>query len=455
MRNELLAQSFDYLIFKKYDKDFFIVNLVFPIYEDEVSLRLYVCKKSNLLNIEDKFDKLLKFEEIDFFELEFLLNHIDIKIKLFELFKKLKENSLDNESLLEEFFNLLISFSIENRASDIHIESYKSYVIFRFRIDGKLLSFFSLEKEFIKILSSYIKLISNLDITQVRLPQDSRFSLELEDKKYDFRVSFIPTIEDESIVIRVLDDMNLQGSLDELEFSEHILKELKDVLFLTQGLVLVSGPTGSGKTTTLYSLLKHINSDEKKIITVEDPVEYKIDSLSQIQVNTKVGLSFETILKNILRQDPDIIFIGEIRDKLSLDIALQASLTGHLVIASIHSNNCIETISRLYDLNADPFLVSSTLKLIFAQRLVLTFCKYCNNEGCSKCNYTKYYGREPIAEVLRVDENLSSMIFKKVDTSEIKNYLNTKGFINLISDGLNKCNKNITSKEEVYKVALS
>ena len=215
---------------------------------------------------------------------------------------------------------------------------------------------------------------------------------------------------------------------------------------------MISGPTGSGKTTTLYSILKEINCEDKKIITVEDPVEYKIDSICQVAINNKIGLSFEVVLKNILRQDPDVIFIGEIRDKFSLDIALQASLTGHLVIASIHANNAIETISRLIDLQADPFLISSTLKLIMAQRLVLNYCKYCEAKGCEKCNYTKYYDRSSIAEILKIDEKMSSFIFKKAEMNEIKDYLKTINFKTILDDGKQKVDLKITSLEEVYKV---
>jgi general secretion pathway protein E len=215
---------------------------------------------------------------------------------------------------------------------------------------------------------------------------------------------------------------------------------------------LISGPTGSGKTTTLYSILKELDSEEKKIITVEDPIEYKIDSICQVAINNKIGLSFELVLKNILRQDPDVIFIGEIRDKFSLDIALQASLTGHLVIASIHANNAVETISRLVDLDADPFLISSTLKLIMAQRLVLNYCKFCEAKGCEKCNFTKYYDRSNIAEILRIDEKISSFIFKKSDINEIKDYLKTINFKTMLDDGKQKVAENITSLDEVYKV---
>ena len=262
----------------------------------------------------------------------------------------------------------------------------------------------------------------------------------------------MPTIDSESIVLRVLDNKNINKNLRTLGLSSNLLEILNESLKLTQGLILISGPTGSGKTTTLYSILKELDSEEKKIITVEDPIEYKIDSICQVAINNKIGLSFELVLKNILRQDPDVIFIGEVRDKFSLDIALQASLTGHLVIASIHANNAVETISRLVDLDADPFLISSTLKLIMAQRLVLNYCNFCKAKGCEKCNFTKYYDRSNIAEILRIDEKISSFIFKKSDINEIKEYLKTIKFKTMLDDGKQKVEENITSLDEVYKV---
>ncbi|MDN5079520.1 GspE/PulE family protein [Aliarcobacter butzleri] len=334
----------------------------------------------------------------------------------------------------------------------MHIEMYKNLVLFKFRVDGRLKIFFTFEKEFFKSISSYIKLISNLDMTQIRLPQDGRYSLSIEDKKYDFRVSTMPTLEAESIVLRILDNKNIDKNLLTLGLTESLLHKLKQSLKLTQGLILISGPTGSGKTTTLYSILKELNCEDKKIITVEDPVEYKIESINQVPINPKIGLSFEVVLKNILRQDPDIIFIGEIRDRFSLDIALQASLTGHLVLASIHSNSAVETITRLIDLQADPFLISTTLKLIMAQRLVLNYCKFCEANGCEKCNYTKYYDRSSIAEILKVDEKISSLIFKKADINEFKEYLKAINYQTLLDDGKLKVNQNLTSIEEIYKV---
>ena len=450
--NTILKTLINYSLFEKYNKEYFINNRIIPIYENEISIKFAVCKSSKLNTIKDDFQKLINFIEIEELELLFILNHIDKKILLYDLSSKsILQNSF--EKFIDKFLNELLLFSIKLRASDIHIEQYKDLILFKFRIDGKLKTFFTFKMEFFKFISSFIKLNSNLDMTQCRLPLDGRFSLNIENKKYDFRVSTMPTLEAESIVLRILDNKNINKNLQTLGLSQNLLEILTKTLKLTQGLILISGPTGSGKTTTLYSILQELNCEEKKIITVEDPIEYKIDSICQIPINSKIGLSFELVLKNILRQDPDIIFIGEIRDKFSLDIALQASLTGHLVIASIHANSAVETILRLIDLQADPFLISSTLKLVMAQRLVLNYCKFCGAFGCQKCNYTKYYDRSTIAEVLKIDEKISSMIFKKSDINELKAYLENINFKTILDDGKQKVEQNQTSLDEVYKVA--
>jgi general secretion pathway protein E len=423
-----------------------------PLFENDISIKMAVCKNSKLETIKNDFNKVISFLEIDELELLFMISHIDQKTLLYSMaLKAISQNSF--EKYVDKFLQELLSFSINLRASDIHIEQYKDVILFKFRIDGRLKTFFAFCSEFFKLISSYIKLISTLDMTQIRLPQDGRFALNIEDKKYDFRVSTMPTLEAESIVLRILDNKNINKNLQTLGISSNLFEILTQALKLTQGLILISGPTGSGKTTTLYSILQELNCEEKKIITVEDPIEYKIDSICQIPINNKIGLSFELVLRNILRQDPDIIFIGEIRDKFSLDIALQASLTGHLVIASIHANNAVETILRLIDLQADPFLISSTLKLVMAQRLVLNYCTFCNSQGCQKCNYTKYYDRTIIAEILKIDEMISSMIFKKSDINELKDYLEKINFKTIIDDGKQKVEQKQTSLEEVYKVA--
>lgn len=448
---DLNSQIIDYGLFDKYFNDYFINNLICPIYENDKYLKLAICNESNLQNIESRFSRKLKFQEFDKSDLQFVLSNIQIKKELIKYIGN-SQTSIDSDNYTKLFFEKLITFAVQNRASDIHIESNESKVLFRFRIDGALKSFFVLEKVYSKQITSYIKLISNLDITQNRLPQDSRFKVKINEKDYDFRVSILPIIEGESIVIRVLDSNNSKKDLQSLGFSDYILSNLYQALKLKQGLILIAGPTGSGKTTTIYSLLQLLNSDKRKIITVEDPVEYKMNNIQQVAVNNKLGLTFSSVLKNILRQDPDVLLIGEIREEESLKIALQASLTGHLVISTIHSNSALQTISRLLDLNADRFLLSTSLKYILSQRLVLSYCKSCKNKGCDKCNFTGFFDRLCIAEIIKVDENISSMILKKDSLNEIKKHLLSKDFIDIFSDGINKVNENLTSKEEILKV---
>ena len=409
----ILKTKIDYTLFEKYDKEYFIENKIVPIYEDSISLKIAICSSSNIEKIKDNFIKIINFIEEKEHDILFILANIEKRVILHKsALKSISSN--DDEKFTSYFLDELILYSIEQRASDIHIEKYQDLCLFKFRVDG-------------------------------------RFSRNINDKKYDFRLSTMPTIEAESIVLRVLDNKNIDKKLNDLGLSQDIYENLKDILKLTQGLILISGPTGSGKTTTLYSILKELNSDDKKIITVEDPIEYKIDSINQVPINNKVGLSFELVLKNILRQDPDIIFIGEIRDKFSLDIALQASLTGHLVLASIHASSSVETITRLIDLKADPFLISTTLKAVMAQRLVLAHCKSCEN-GCKKCNFTKFYDRTSISEILKVDEQISSLIFNKASFNELKEYLKNINFKTMLDDGKQKVKDGLTTLEEVYKV---
>lgn len=441
----------DYSLFDKYSHEYFVNNFILPLQEDDKYLYLAICKDSRLDNIKEKFTRKLKFKEIDIREMKFLLSEIKLKKELYNLLTKQNEN-INNENLTKVFFDKIIAYAIRNRASDIHIESNLQNLVFRFRIDGTLKTFFTLKSIYAKQVSSYVKLISNLDITQNRLPQDSRFKLNIDNSNYDFRVSILPIIDGESIVIRVLDSKNSNKTLDNLGFSPHIISELNEAINLKQGLILVAGPTGSGKTTTIYSLLKLLNSDKRKIITVEDPVEYKIQNIQQIAVDNKIGLTFNSILKNILRQDPDVLLIGEIREEESLNIALQASLTGHLVISSIHSNSALQTISRLVDLKADKFLLSTSLKYILSQRLVLSYCKSCDNKGCEKCNYTGYFDRLSLGEIIKIDENISSMLLQNNSYNLIKEYLTESNYIDIFKDGMTKVNEKLTSKEEIYKV---
>lgn len=447
---KIIENIIDYNFLNSFDIEELMRKLFIPIKTNSIYSMCFVCDDSNISDIFT--NNLVKSFNLSKDEILFFLSDIGNRTRLFNLVVKSKESENINHTYIEEFLDILIKKSIESRASDIHIESLEYTMVIRLRIDGCLKIFYVLEKEFFLGLSSFIKLFSKLDITQNRIPQDGRFSKKIEKKNYDFRVSIMPTINGESIVIRILDNINIENNIYDLGFSNHIYKSLENIVTLNDGLVLVSGPTGSGKSTTLYSLIKKFNFETKKIITIEDPVEFKISQIQQINVNDNIGLGFNTVLKNILRQDPDIILIGEIRDQYSLDIALQASLTGHLVLASIHANNSIETLTRLIDLKADSYLLSTTLKYIISQRLVLNICKYCTKKGCKKCNFTGFFDRSSLCEVLEVDETISSMIIEKKQKKEISNYLENTNYISMLDDGKMKVDKGITTINEVYKV---
>lgn len=440
----------DYSYVSTYDIDLLRSSLIIPIKTDDIYFTAFICNESDIKKVY--INSLIKSIQIKKEDILLFLSDISNRVLLFELIIKSKNIEDVNHDNLDSFFSIILNNAIISRASDIHIEALEHSMLIRFRIDGILKQFYIFEKMFFSTLSSFIKLISKLDMTQSRLPQDGRFNKSFKNVTYDFRVSSMPTINGESIVIRILDNSNIKKDIKNLGFSTHIYKEIENITKLKDGLVLISGPTGSGKSTTLYSIIKTLNSTDKKIITIEDPVEYKVEQIQQVPINESIGLGFDRVLKNILRQDPDIILIGEIRDKFSLDIALQASLTGHLVLASIHANNSVETLSRLIDLKADKYLLSTTLKYIFSQRLVLIFCKKCKQKGCETCRFTGFYNRNSICEVLKIDSKISSMIFEKSNIQTINKYLKQTKFISMLDDGKEKVKLGITSIEKVYEV---
>ena len=386
-------------------------------------------------------------------------------LSLKKLLYKLANNALsniheDNEnSYIINFIDDLLVFCISKNVSDIHFEALDNSIVIRVRIDGELNQIFRFDIKLFSLVSSIIKYFGNLDISQKRMPLNGRFTREINHKKYDIRISTMPTVYGESIVLRILDNDNIQKDINLIGLDNNTLKIIKESIQLTQGLILVTGPTGSGKTTTLYSMLSSLNSKNKKIITIEDPVEYKLDGIMQVNVNNAINLNYQTVLKNILRQDPDILLIGEIRDTESLQIALQASLTGHLVIATLHTNNAVETITRLLDLQAEPYLVATTLKMILSQRLVRLLCVNCKvkdtssnyylHEGCEKCNYTGYKNRQIVSEVLKIDETISKMIANKESLLEIQGYANKIGFRRLRDNARELMDNELTTLAEI------
>ena len=370
--------------------------------------------------------------------------------------KYINDKSIE-QSKISSFFDKVFSLAILKKTSDIHIQAQENSLDIRFRIDGILINIIKLRYEIYDILSSALKIYATLDISLKTLPQNGRFSREITNKNYDFRVSFMPSFYGESIVLRILDNKNANIKLHNIGFNTTLYNIIQNSINSSSGMILVTGVTGSGKTTTLYSMLNSINKKEKKIITAEDPIEYKIKDITQVSINNDIGLNYKTILKNALRQDPDVILIGEIRDEEALDIAIQASLTGHLVIATLHTMDAIETLNRLYDLKAKPFLIASVLKLIISQKLYRVLCNNCKiqtiyndqkiykESKCKMCNYTGYSKRDIIAQYLQINKDNSKYI---KDLDRLKEY---EKLVSLNDKLYEKVLDGTTSLNEYYK----
>ncbi len=373
--------------------------------------------------------------------------------------------------------NLIITRAIEMRASDIHLEPLEEKLRVRYRIDGVLHDVESLPKRFQPAVLSRVKIMAKLNIAERRLPQDGRIMLRVKGKDIDFRVSTVPTIYGESVVLRILDKSSIVLDIEKLGFPEDTLKEFKRLIESPHGIILVTGPTGSGKTTTLYCALEKINSPEKKIITVEDPVEYQLKGVNQIQVKPQIGLTFANALRSIVRQDPDVILIGEIRDAETADIAIHSALTGHLVLSTLHTNDAPSAITRLIDMGMEDYLLTSTILCILAQRLVRVICPHCKistepnsflleeigikeereikamvGKGCEYCSYTGYFGRTGIFELLIMDDEIRRFILSEKDASKIKDLARRKGMRTLREDGWLKVKGGITTLSEVMRV---
>ena len=372
--------------------------------------------------------------------------------------------------------DLMLTLALKKRASDIHIEPEEDGLRIRYRIDGSLHDVFKIPKINQNAVLARIKIISNLDITENRLPQDGRFKVKYESKEIDFRVSGLPTTFGQKFVLRLLDKTNLSIGLDNLGFSANSLRIFKEAIAKPFGMILVTGPTGSGKSTTLYSVLNQLNTHDRNIITVEDPVEYQIEGITQIQVKPEIGLDFSSGLRSLLRQSPDVIMIGEIRDSETADIAIKAALTGQLVFSTLHTNDAISSITRLIDMGVEPFLVASSLIMLSAQRLCRKICVKCRKPteipadflesigfkekvtfytalGCSYCNGTGFYGRIAILEVAMIDDTIREMIIRKKSLDEIKQYaLENCGMITLRDDAFLKIKEGLTTLDEALRI---
>jgi general secretion pathway protein E len=384
---------------------------------------------------------------------------------------------LASEAPIIKLVNLLISRAVEGRASDIHIEPFEDELKVRYRIDGVLHDVESTPKKLQAAIVSRIKIMSKMNIAERRLPQDGRIRLKVGENEIDLRVSTIPVLHGESVVMRILRKEGIVIDLNQLGFPADTLSGFNHLITKPNGIILVTGPTGSGKTTTLYGALDKINSPDKKIITVEDPVEYQLKGVNQIQVKAQIGLNFASTLRHIVRQDPDIIMIGEVRDLETAEIAIQSALTGHLVFSTLHTNDAPSAITRLLDMGVENFLLSSTVRGILAQRLVRMICPSCKKvdpsaadkaelatlgigsdvtlymgKGCDLCSYTGYYGRSGIFELLIVDEEIRRLILKNADANQLRQEGRQRGMKTLLENGAEKVRNGITTLSEILRV---
>ncbi len=380
---------------------------------------------------------------------------------------------LASEAPIIKLVNMVILRAVENRASDIHIEPFEDELKVRYRIDGILHDIESIPKKLQAAIISRIKLTAKLNIAERRLPQDGRIRLKVAEKEIDLRISTIPVLYGESVVMRILDKESVVVDLERLGFFPETLKAFEELIKKPNGIILVTGPTGSGKTTTLYGALDKINSPDKKIITVEDPVEYQLKGINQIQVKPQIGLNFSNTLRHIVRQDPDVIMIGETRDLETAQIAIQAALTGHLVFSTLHTNDAPSAITRLHDMGVERFLLSSTIRGILAQRLVRAICPSCREldtaspmverdtlhipgayrgKGCEQCSFTGYRGRVGIFELIVADDDLRNLIMQDVDSNKIRELARLHGMKTLLEDGTEKIRAGITTLSELLRV---
>ncbi len=348
--------------------------------------------------------------------------------------------------------NALLTQAARDGASDIHIEAYERNSSVRFRIDGTLREVVQPHRALHAALISRLKIMAELDIAEKRLPQDGRISLRLGQRAIDVRVSTLPGAHGERAVLRLLDKSESRLSLQHLGMQGHTLERFNQLIAQPHGILLVTGPTGSGKTTTLYAALQQLDSSRFNIMTVEDPIEYELPGIGQTQINTKIDLTFAKALRAILRQDPDVIMIGEIRDFETAQIAVQASLTGHLVLATLHTNDSLSAITRLTDMGIEPFLLSSSLLGVLAQRLVRKTCTACKGKGCDACGQTGYQGRTGIYELVAIDEELRTLIHQRAPESQLRTQAQRSGWVSMRDDGARLVQMGVTSPEELLRV---
>ena len=442
-----------------------------------LNYRLYLVDEESFERLKNKFQEIQTGSDFD--EMSATSDElIEVESDLLEFIQN-SQDLLSNEASapIIKLVNSLFFQAIKKDASDIHIETgeYKGEV--RLRVDGALKKHLDLEKSIINLVINRVKVISNLDISEKRLPQDGRTQISIAGKTLDVRVSVLPTYYGERVVMRILMQSESIPSLEELGFRRELTDHFYKLLNHAHGMILVTGPTGSGKSTTLHSFLQHIATPDKNVITVEDPVEYSADNINQIQVNSKVGLTFASGLRSILRQDPDVIMVGEIRDSETAEIALQSALTGHLLLSTLHTNDATSSLTRLMDMGIADYLLSSTILGVLAQRLVRKLCIECKEKrelspvimqelalpphasyygagGCKACDFTGYSGRQAVGELFVIDDEVKEMLKRGLNDHEIRESMKRRG-MQTISDELREMMiEGVTSYEEALRVGL-
>ncbi|MGD6957100.1 GspE/PulE family protein [Rossellomorea aquimaris] len=486
----LFRYPFDPKLFYLIPKESAKRNLMIPLKKEGDKLFVAMADPMDFYAIEDLRLSTGFFIDTAIATKDDILRSINKYYEMDESFEELKgmgndrppledETLTDQDSPIAKLVNQLLSNAMTQKASDIHIDPHETKVHIRYRVDGILRTDRTLPKHMQSMLTARIKIMSQLDITEHRVPQDGRIKTNIDFRPIDLRVSTLPTVYGEKIVLRILDLSSSLNDLGHLGFNSLNLKRFQDLIDRPTGIVLITGPTGSGKSSTLYAALNKLNTEEVNIITVEDPVEYQLEGVNQIQVNSNVGLTFATGLRSILRQDPNIIMVGEIRDRETAEVAIRASLTGHLVLSTIHTNDSLSTVTRLIDMGVEPFLVATSVSGIVAQRLVRKVCRDCAREdfptlrekdifnrrgmsiekiirgsGCASCNMTGYKGRMAIHEVLMVNDEMKKIIMNNETLSSLREVAIKNKTIFLLDDGLFKVKQGMTTTEEILRVAI-
>lgn len=412
------------------------------------------CKKEFFEKIHNsKFIEIIEVKDNDF--AEFIGSFVE-KAESNNLNKHVRDGDYSLEEISSDapavnIINAICLEAIRKNTSDIHIQIARDEVIVRLRIDGVLQKVKVFSSSISSSLVNRIKIMSGLNVMENRVCQDGRMTVTSNGINYDFRVSIIPCVKGQSIVLRLFNLKSKDLTLRELGFTKANYLKLQKSLRYSNGMILVTGPTGSGKTTTLHALLNEMDKEHLKIVTIEDPVEKEIEGVDQVQVNEEIGLTFESILRRILRQDPDVIMVGEIRDKETAELAVRSALTGHLILSTLHTNDSIGAVSRLKNLGIENYLISDVLRLSLAQRLVRKVCENCKGNGCKVCNKTGYKERTVISEIFECDENVRKIIEEDKTESEMKKYLKSRGFVSLQEDAVEKVKAKITTQEEILR----